>query len=537
MYETSKAVQRRLHDTNFVSRYFRGNGIDIGSGNDQLGQYIELFPLMESCKSWDRADGDAEHMAGVKDASYDFVHSSHCLEDMHSPDTALKNWFRILKPGGHLIVTVPDEDMYEQGVWPSTFNAAHKWTFTIYKLTSWSQKSRNLFHALELLGDEADVIKIEQLTGTYRYGLDRQDQTRAPIGEAAIEFIIRKRSAVEKKIGGHGAVSNEKKLPRIKPAIALHRPGAIGDIIMTLSLVPLLQAKYPEHEIHYFCNGTIGQSLVTLMQKAGVTRGFNTETLAEKRGNYEKVIDLVGYPLHEGYPEKPMKKHLTEYFAAEMGIKLANNYFGVPHLTLDAGKYPFPDLVRRYATIHPQAGWSVYKNWEQEKWERIISARSDIPFFQIGSAGDSRLRGADHSFMGEELDKSIDLMAHATLHLGVDSWTNHLTNIEWRGPVDDTGDYTFQRFTPAIILWGSTQASAAGYERNTNISLGLKCQPCFREDPKISRMPRGPCINPPGQDYAHPKHACMNGITVTHVIDQIEALWPTGLPTRSSSMS
>ena len=108
MHETSKAVQRRLHDTNFVSRYFRGNGIDIGAGNDPLSQYGELFPLMNICLSWDKSDGDAQTMFGVPDETYDFVHSSHCLEDMADPVLALKHWLRILKPGWHLIVTVPD---------------------------------------------------------------------------------------------------------------------------------------------------------------------------------------------------------------------------------------------------------------------------------------------------------------------------------------------------------------------------------------------------------------------------------------------
>lgn len=509
MYETSKAVQRRLHDANFISRYFRGNGIDIGAGNDQLGQYIELFPLMESCKSWDRDDGDAEHMVGVKNEQYDFVHSSHSLEDMNEPSVAIANWLRILKPGGHLIVTVPDEDMYEQGVFPSTFNPDHKWTFTINKLTSWSNKSRNLFDIIASFGDAADVIKIEQLTSTYRYGLDRQDQTRTPIGEAAIEFIIRKRPEVRKHIERWTA---PKEAPK---AIALHRPGAIGDIIMTLVLVPLLKEKYPEHEIHYFCNGAIGNSLKRLMAAAGVNRGFNAETLAEKRGNYEKVIDLIGYPLHEGYPEKPMRNHLIEYFADEMGVTLMHAYASnIPHLTLDAG--PKHVSASRYATIHPKAGWSAYKNWDMRRWEEVIAARPDILFYQIGSADDPGLVGADVSFMGQPINASIDLMAHATLHLGVDSWTNHLTNIEWKG----------HGFTPAIILWGSTQATAAGYLRNTNISLGLPCQPCFREDPKISRMPRGPCINPPGQDYEHPKHACMAGISVDRVLKAIDGLWP-----------
>jgi ADP-heptose:LPS heptosyltransferase len=152
-----------------------------------------------------------------------------------------------------------------------------------------------------------------------------------------------------------------------------------------------------------------------------------------------------------------------------------------------------------------------------ERWEKVIASRPDIPFFQIGAQTDHKLLGADHRLMGTDLNVSIALMAHASLHLGIDSWTNHLTNIEWvpRG------------FVPSIILWGSTQAAAAGYPRNTNISLGLHCQPCFREDPKISRMPRGPCINPPGQDYDKPHHACMAGISVDLVLADIEKLLPS----------
>jgi ADP-heptose:LPS heptosyltransferase len=443
---------------------------------------------------------------------------------MGDPAIALTNWIRILKPGGHLIVTVPDEDMYEQGVFPSTFNSDHKWTFTINKFSSWSDKSRSLFDLIASFGDTADVIKIEQLTGTYRYGLDRQDQTRTPIGEAAIEFVIRKRTkeVMLHSADKHLARPTDKTAARPSkggPAIALHRPGAIGDIIMTLALVPLLKAKYPEHEIHYFCNGAIGNSLKRLMAAAGVNRGFNAEKLEEKRGNYEKVFNLIGYPLHEGYPEKPMRRHLIASFADEMGLAIVD-YPELPHLTLDAG--PKPVVIPRYATIHPQAGWSAYKNWDPERWEEVIAARDDIKFYQIGSEGDTRLRGAIHEFMGKPLDASIDLMANANLHLGIDSWTNHLTNIEWKG----WDDLSAPRFTPAIILWGSTQASAAGYYRNKNISLDLVCQPCFREDPKISRMPRGPCINPPGQDYEHPRHACMASITTGHVLMEMERLWP-----------
>jgi ADP-heptose:LPS heptosyltransferase len=509
MYETSKAVQRRLHDSNFISRYFRGNGIDIGAGNDPLGQYIELFPLMESCLSYDKADGDAETMKGIADEKYDFVHSSHCLEDLQNPLESLKNWFRILKPGGHMVVTVPDEDMYEQGVFPSTFNSDHKFTFTVSKQKSWSEHSLGVVGMLLCLGD-VDIIKIERLTGTYRFGLDRMDQTRTPIGEAAIEFVIRKRPPQEFTFRGVVSVT--------KKRIALHRPGAIGDIIMTLSLVPLLKEKYPDHDVHYFCNPWIGHELAELMKAAGVDDVIDNGVLnREKMEEYEQVINLIGYPLNDGYPEKPMAKHLIEYFAAEMGVLIPEKDGApvLPHLTLNPGPRP-PDAPMLYATIHPQAGWSVYKNWEARKWEEVIAACPDIRFYQIGSATDTIINGAWPQYMGKPIAESINLMAHAAIHLGIDSWSNHATHIQW----GDLG------FTPAIILWGSTQWDAAGYRHNVNISLGLHCQPCFREDPKISRMPRGPCINPPDQTYDKPQHACMADIGVERVLEKLREIIP-----------
>jgi ADP-heptose:LPS heptosyltransferase/SAM-dependent methyltransferase len=513
MHETSKAVQRRLHDSNFLSRYFVGNGIDIGAGNDALGQYIELFPLMSSCLSFDREDGDAQEMAACKNEQYDFVHSSHCLEHVIHPDVALKSWFRILKPGGHLIVLVPDEDMYEQGIFPSTFNSDHKHTFTTFKAKSWTDKSWNLLSLIADISPDAELIKIEKLTGTFRFGLDRQDQTLSPIGEAAIEFIIRKREDRSDRQPARVLGSGANRITD-RPKIALHRPGAIGDIIMTLSLVPLLKQKYPDHDIHYFCHPLIGRQLTWLMRAAGIDHGFDSGLFDEKQHEYAQAFNLIGYPLHEGYPEKPMKKHLIEYFANEMGMTAS---YELPHLTLDMPP-PHTEKPLRYATIHPKAGWSSYKNWPHARWEEVMAEFPDIVFYQIGAENDPKLHGAEHYAMGKPLDVSIDLMAHADLHLGIDSWTNHLTNIKWKP----------SGFTPAIILWGSTQASAAGYSRNTNISLGLQCQPCFREDPAISRMPRGPCINPPGQVYEHPRHACMINISVDRVVKEIEAQWSNG---------
>src|SRR5262249_11048404 len=136
-YEQSKAAKRRFNDGAFLARYFVGHGIDIGGKPDPLGQYAGIFPLMQSCRTEDLEDRDAQYMMGVPDDAFDFVHSSHCLEDINDVREALQNWIRVVKPGGYLIVTIPDEDLYEQGHWPSHFNVQHKWTFTIAKAISW----------------------------------------------------------------------------------------------------------------------------------------------------------------------------------------------------------------------------------------------------------------------------------------------------------------------------------------------------------------------------------------------------------------
>jgi SAM-dependent methyltransferase len=202
MNELSKSILRRLHDSNYVRRYFIGSGIDIGSGPDPLSNYYELFPMMGPVRAWDLEDGDAAFMESVPDESFDFVHSSHCLEHMTDPEVALKNWFRILRPNGHLVVLIPDEDMYEQGTFPSTFNSDHKWTLTVHKKRSWSPNSRNVLDLLLSLGERADIIKVEQATGTYRFGWPRFDQTLTPVGESAIEFVVRKRLNEELDAGG-----------------------------------------------------------------------------------------------------------------------------------------------------------------------------------------------------------------------------------------------------------------------------------------------------------------------------------------------
>jgi len=144
----------------------QGEGIDIGCGAD---------PVLPGVMPFDLAQGDANRVADFVHRQFDFVYASHCLEHMRDPREAIVQWWSLVKPGGVLFVIVPDEDLYEQGFWPSRFNRDHKWTFTIAKRASWSPVSVNLLElARSLPGGE--VLDIRLFDTAYDRGLQVNGQ-------------------------------------------------------------------------------------------------------------------------------------------------------------------------------------------------------------------------------------------------------------------------------------------------------------------------------------------------------------------------
>lgn len=186
---TSLAVKRRVAAS---QPYFVGKGIDVGGGHDGLEKYASLLGF-DSCKNWDWPDGDAQYLATVADGVYDFLHSSHCLEHMVDPGVALSNWVRVVRGGGYLVITVPDEELYEHLHWPSRFNSDHKWSFTIFRGTPQLPRSINVFDLLVPLWKEVEIIKVERIEAGFRYDLGDVDQTAIATAECAIEIVLRKK--------------------------------------------------------------------------------------------------------------------------------------------------------------------------------------------------------------------------------------------------------------------------------------------------------------------------------------------------------
>ena len=93
--ETAKNYQNRINNGDF-KKYLHGRGIDIGGGPDCLKLPEDVDGTV---RLWDFADGDAQYLHGIKDESFDFVYSSHCLEHMRDVDCAFINWLRIATRG------------------------------------------------------------------------------------------------------------------------------------------------------------------------------------------------------------------------------------------------------------------------------------------------------------------------------------------------------------------------------------------------------------------------------------------------------
>jgi SAM-dependent methyltransferase len=127
MAETRKAHARRLA-SGFYEKYIHGKGIDIGCG--RIDTHDGLDTISPTAVHHDKDDCDATTMDIYPDNEFDYVYASHVLEHLTDPVTAVKNWLRICKPGGVVIISVPHRDLYERKkTLPSRWNEDHKYFY------------------------------------------------------------------------------------------------------------------------------------------------------------------------------------------------------------------------------------------------------------------------------------------------------------------------------------------------------------------------------------------------------------------------
>lgn len=125
--ESRKTYVEKLSN-GFFLKYMYGNGLDIGFSGYEPDVVSILAGAIGVDVNYPGYDGK---ILPFPDNSQQFVYSSHCLEHISDYKQTIKEWLRVVKPGGYIITVVPHRDLYEKKLeLPSIWNGDHKRFYT-----------------------------------------------------------------------------------------------------------------------------------------------------------------------------------------------------------------------------------------------------------------------------------------------------------------------------------------------------------------------------------------------------------------------
>ena len=101
-----------------ILKHCTGVGCDIGFGGDPVTNAAVRIdfatPYAATGNAPVQLDGDCRNLKWFRNDVLDFVYSSHVLEDFPEGETVnvIREWIRVLKQGGKLILLLPDQQRY-----------------------------------------------------------------------------------------------------------------------------------------------------------------------------------------------------------------------------------------------------------------------------------------------------------------------------------------------------------------------------------------------------------------------------------------
>jgi len=128
----------------FTIKYLKGCGVDVGCGSDPVAPWAIRFDLPPDDFAAYNSGAASNHIQlygdcrdlPFRDGTLDFVYSSHVLEDFEDWNPVLKEWVRVLKPGGTLVILIPDKKLWEEALRRGQPpNCAHKHEGYVGELT------------------------------------------------------------------------------------------------------------------------------------------------------------------------------------------------------------------------------------------------------------------------------------------------------------------------------------------------------------------------------------------------------------------
>lgn len=128
-----------------VAKYCVGNGCDVASGGDPVVPWAISLDLPESdyarYNSGESPRGPIQWRGNAidlpfKDRTLGFIYISHLLEDYFDWHPPLREWCRVVKIGGHIVILIPDKERWNNAIrHGQPANCSHKHEGRVHELT------------------------------------------------------------------------------------------------------------------------------------------------------------------------------------------------------------------------------------------------------------------------------------------------------------------------------------------------------------------------------------------------------------------
>lgn len=129
--EARKTFKEKV-ESGFFDKYMSGVGLDIG-GTGYIDNVLPILPGA-TIVDLDYPNYDGQTLP-FDTNSQDYIYTSHCLEHITDYKNAIKEWHRVTKENGFIVISVPHKYLYEkQEFLPSRYNADHKRMYTASSL-------------------------------------------------------------------------------------------------------------------------------------------------------------------------------------------------------------------------------------------------------------------------------------------------------------------------------------------------------------------------------------------------------------------
>lgn len=176
--EVARSHERRIY-SGFYVRFMSGKGLDFG----YRGEIADASPVLDTAIGIELGTPgyDGIHLQYPAE-SFDYIFSSHCLEHLPEPEKNIREWYRLTKIGGHIVIIVPHKYLYERReTLPSRWNEDHKQFFAPYNLL--------MLVDLALEPNSYRVVHLFENDVGYDYSIPLDQH---PNGSYEIELVLRK---------------------------------------------------------------------------------------------------------------------------------------------------------------------------------------------------------------------------------------------------------------------------------------------------------------------------------------------------------